>query len=284
MASIDRLGWAAGQLLRVYGARLGVRTNDATELEALAARYPPYWVPARGQVVAHLVSARFALPARREGLRNYHLLYDGPMRISRTLDRDELLETFESHLHRLVAASASKVFIHAGVVGWKGKAIVLPGRTLAGKTSLVAALMRAGAEYYSDEYAVVDREGRVHPYPKRLGIRQPERIEQQLTAPNLLGGSVGSRPLPVGMILFTRYREGAGWKPRELMATQGALKLLEFCVSTLRVPQTAVETVKRMADGALTLRTTRGEADQVINQILGLSDRSAARPLGIGPD
>jgi hypothetical protein len=42
--------------------------------------------------------------------------------------------------------------------------MVLPGKSFAGKTTLVAALVRAGAEYWSDEYAVLDANGDVHPY------------------------------------------------------------------------------------------------------------------------
>ena len=64
-----------------------------------------------------------------------------------------------------------RVFVHAGVVGWKGRALVLPGTSFAGKTTLVAELVRAGATYYSDEYAVVDEQGRVHPYPRDLQMR-----------------------------------------------------------------------------------------------------------------
>ena len=62
--------------------------------------------------------------------------------------------------------------MHAGVVGWNGRALLLPGRTLSGKTTLVAELLRAGATYYSDELAVLDARGRVHPFPKPLAIRE----------------------------------------------------------------------------------------------------------------
>ena len=60
-----------------------------------------------------------------------------------------------------------RVFVHAGVVAWRGRALVLPGTSFAGKTTLVAELVRAGAIYYSDEYAVLDEQGRVHPYSAR---------------------------------------------------------------------------------------------------------------------
>src|SRR5277367_3536052 len=42
--------------------------------------------------------------------------------------------------------------VHAGAVLWRGRALLLPGGTHAGKSSLVTELLRRGATYYSDEY------------------------------------------------------------------------------------------------------------------------------------
>ena len=64
------------------------------------------------------------------------------------------------------------VVVHAGVVTVKGKALLLPGRSRTGKTTLTAALVRAGAAYYSDEFALLGRDGQVHPYRRPLAIRQ----------------------------------------------------------------------------------------------------------------
>jgi hypothetical protein len=252
----------------VYGARFGVRTNEPADLALLEERFPPKWRRIPNGVVDRLISVRFAAPPRRPGVRNYHLLYDGSVRLARTLERDELLGTFESYLHRLVAETSPKVFIHAGVVGWQGRAIVLPGRTLAGKTTLVAALMRAGAEYYSDEYAVVDREGMVHPYPKPLGMRQPESIKQTNHSAQELGGRVGRKSLPVGAVIVSRFREGATWRPRRLSAGRAVLALLEHCASAQRSPGDAVETAKKMVSSAVLLKGTRGEADELAPLLL----------------
>jgi len=83
-----------------------------------------------------------------------------------------VFEAFETDLQLYVAEMAPRrLFVHAGVVGWRGQAIIIPGRTFTGKTTLVAALVKAGATYYSDEYAVLDVRGRVHPYARPLGIR-----------------------------------------------------------------------------------------------------------------
>ncbi len=78
---------------------------------------------------------------------------------------------------RLLVASHSKefVFLHAGVVAWKGKCVLFPADSHEGKTTLVAALISKGAVYYSDDYAIIDSEGLVHPFPRKLSIRDRDR-------------------------------------------------------------------------------------------------------------
>ena len=44
--------------------------------------------------------------------------------------------------------SRQMLFVHAGVVGWRGLAIVIPGRSHTGKSTLVAELVWRGAVYY----------------------------------------------------------------------------------------------------------------------------------------
>ncbi len=84
-------------------------------------------------------------------------------------------DAFESNLRLLVAEFAPRrVFIHAGVVARNGAAIILPGKSFSGKTTLVKELIRAGAVYYSDEYAVLDSWGRVHPFLRPLEVRSDE--------------------------------------------------------------------------------------------------------------
>ena len=89
----------------------------------------------------------------------YELFEDADLAIgSRSLRH--VLESFATRLKAYIAEMARRrVFVHAGAVGWHGKAIIIPGRSMSGKTSLVRELVRAGAIYYSDEYAVLDLQG-----------------------------------------------------------------------------------------------------------------------------
>jgi hypothetical protein len=188
--------------------------------------------------------------------------------VARSPDLDLILEILESDLQISVAEAAPRVFIHAGVVGWQGKAILIPGRSFSGKTTLVAELVKAGADYYSDEYAIVDQRGRVHPYPKPLSIREGAGNRQKKYPVEALGGKLGVRPLPLGLVVITRYEPGAEWRPESLSAGPGILELLANTVSARREPERALDTFKNFFPGARFLKGARGEAKETVPLIL----------------
>jgi len=268
MEKIDRLGWTAGFAFRSYGVRVGVRVTDAGVLERLRSHLPPGWKPAKSPVVQHLYSLVVGRGSR-PNVRGFNLLYRNTVRLVRSLDLDQVFEVFESDLHLHVAELAHRrVFIHAGVVGWKGQAILMPGRSLSGKTTLVAELLRAGASFYSDEYAVLDLQGRVHPYPRALAIREESSSKQTRRTPEALGAVVGARPLPVGLVVVSNYKVGAKWRPRSLSPGQGALALLDNTVSIRREPEKALPALTRAVSRAPVLAGVRGEAKETVDLIL----------------
>ena len=227
MQRVDRLGWAVGFSIKSYGVRIGIRSNDPACLKRVRKHLPYGWELSSSPFVERLYSVLVGLQGTQGNVRRFNLLYGDHIRLARSLDLSQVFETFESDLRLFVAELARRrVFVHAGVVGWKGKAIVVPGRSFSGKTSLVAELVRAGATYYSDEYAVFDSRGRVHPFPKPLEIREAGEVRQSKITVETLGGQTGTRPLPVGLVVMTQFREGARWRPRKLSAGKGVLELL----------------------------------------------------------
>jgi hypothetical protein len=179
------------------------------------------------------------------------------------------LGILDAELRMHIALHAPQhVFVHAGVVGVGERAIVLPGRSFAGKTTLVAALVRAGAEYWSDEYAVLDADGLVHPYPKPLSVRiNATRVTDERPIESL-GGRAGDRPLPVALIAFTNYRPGSAWALHHCTVGQGAVKLLEHSIAARSRPEQVLAAVRRAATDAAILEGDRGEADQAASALL----------------
>jgi hypothetical protein len=158
--------------------------------------------------------------------------------------------------------------VHAGVVGWKDRAILIPGLSHSGKSTLVNQLIRAGATYYSDEYAVLDSRGRVHPYPRPLGMRSPGSDRGEKVNAEDLGATIGSKPLRVGLVLSTRFKEGARWRPKEITHGKGVLELMSNTVAARSQPERALTVLPAALKSARILKGVRGEAGEIVELIL----------------
>ncbi len=285
MDKIDRLGWAAGIAFTAYGLSVGIRVSDRSVLERVVALLPPGWKPAPSPTVQRLYSLIAGGPTNRVGVRRFNILYADAARLVRTRDLEVALRQLELDLELYVADRARRrTFVHAGVVGWNGRAIIIPGPSGSGKSTLVRALVQAGATYYSDEFAVLDERGRVHPYPIPPVIQRGQdgapavrgRVEE-------IGGVVGTRPLSVGLVLVTRYAGPAGFRPRSISAGRAVLELLANTLPARRRPERVLGTLAQAVSQALLLRGTRGEADETVRQVLGSHlVRCEDRPVSTG--
>jgi hypothetical protein len=269
MQKLDRLGWAAGISIHAYGRRIGVRTNEPAILDRVAELLPPGWEPSYSPLVDHLFSLRVGAFVPGARVRNFHLLYGGFTRHARSMHIEEVLHALEQQLHLYVAEHASnRVFVHAGVVGWQGRAILLPGASGAGKSTLVAALLRAGATYYSDEYAVLDREGLVHPFARKLSIRSADGTAARRCGPEQFGSAAGQESLPVGLVAVSHYHPGVCWRPRPLAHGQAVLALLQHTLPAQFDPEGSLRVLTQALRPALVLKGARGAADETAKQLL----------------
>jgi hypothetical protein len=224
------------------------------------------------------ISPQYSLIHRETAKLSYRLYRSG-RRLFACADRAEFLHRFASILSLYVAeASRKRTFVHAGVVGWGDRAILIPGRSFAGKTTLVAELVRAGAVYYSDEFAVIDKQGMVYPYARPLQVRENGSRHQTERPVEDFGGIAGRDPLPVGLVIVSRYKPEAHWRPRQISPGVGLLKILDNTVSARRAPAVAMSTLKQVVSNALIVRGVRGEASQVVDWIAAHFAISAAFP------
>lgn len=270
MRAIDRLGWAAGGSFTAYGVRFGVRVSEREVLDHVADHLPPLCRPAPSDIVERLYSLVVGGIGPQPNIRRFNLLYANATRLTRTLELQTALEAFGSDLQLYVAESSPRrLFVHSGVVGWRGQAILFPGRSFSGKSSLAAELVKAGATYYSDEYAVLDARGRIHPYPRPLSERETGRSGKSIKySPEMLGGRSGVHPLPAGLVVVTRYRPGARWRPRRLSTGAGVLALLANTVSVRRQPERTMAMLRRVIEGTRVIQSSRGEACEIVESIL----------------
>jgi hypothetical protein len=181
----------------------------------------------------------------------------------------QLFDALAQHTEQLTALRAQDcLFVHAGVVGWQRQAILIPGRSMTGKTTLVKALIEAGATYYSDEFAVLDKAGLVHPYPRPLSIRGHNGQPGRKTPVEALGRQAGVEPLPVGLVFVTEYQPEAAWRPRKLTPGQALLALMDNTVAARREPAYSMPILKQAVTGAIALKSKRGEAGAIVPALL----------------
>jgi len=267
MAKVDSLKWPAALSTISFGVRIGVRANNSEYLDQVLACLPPGWKPSSSSNVERIYSVV-------AGARRINRIYCDGTEIAKSRDLKRMLDALESELQLFVAEYAPRrVFIHAGVVGWRGKAIIIPGRSYSGKTTLVKEFVQAGATYYSDEYAVLDSKGLVHPYPRTLGVRETDAFDQTKHTIESLGGVVGRKPLPVGMVIVSQFKKKAKWRPQRLSAGQGTLALLANAVGVRREPELTLAALQQLAPGAEILKGNRGEAKPMVDSILRNWDR-----------
>jgi hypothetical protein len=236
--------------------------SPASAWGRLADYLPPGSQPAPRAATAH--SYTLTLPGSHGAAGT---LWRGDTCLAHTADESILLSVLETDLLILLSeTAASRIFIHAGVVTWQGRAIILPGPSGCGKSNLVAALVRAGAQYYSDECAVLDSYGRVYPYARPLTPRTPSGSKTRL-GPKL---PANPGPVPPGLVAFCRFEAGALWQPRRLTRGQGALGLLERATSARTQPAATVSAVSQVVVQAPVFAGSRDEAASVANHLLDL--------------
>jgi hypothetical protein len=189
----------------------------------------------------------------------------------RTSRIERLARWLQSDIDLQVATHAREgLFVHAGVVGWRGHAILIPGRTMTGKSSLVAALVRQGARYYSDEYAVIDDGGRVHPYTRPLSLRNGAAPDQTGLVGTL--GGAEREPLPVTLIVSSVYQEEAPWCPATVTGARAVLSLIDNTVLAASAPTRTIRLAARLASRVVTLQGPRPEAAVVAPRLLQFVD------------
>lgn len=249
---------------QAFGVNIGIRSGGAFDLRKMSDRlsdiFPNGFQKIKKSEVVHL----YSIVEKGAGAFG---LYKNEEEIFVKTTENCLIEYLESHLRSTVAELAiGKVFIHAGVVGWNERAIVIPGSSFAGKTTLVVELVKRGAVYFSDEYAVLDEQGLVYPYPKKLSIRGIIDDYRQLDfTVEELNGKRGVKPLPVGAVLLTEYQKGSRAKIKVQSRGRGLLEILRHSFALRQNPESVLSVLSEMVKYAIILQVKRGEVIEFVD-------------------
>ena len=235
MGNLAGLHQAQDIAFESFGVRLRVTADAPEVLERIPALLPPDAQPCAPAAA----QGSLEIPARPDG--SYDFMIDGSP-VTKGIDLSFALTLLEAQLRIYVGLNApNRIFVQA--------------------------LVRAGAIYYSDEFAVLDERGLVHPFAKPVSVRDGDQIQSDHDI-ELFGGIAGKEPLEVGAAVFTKYRPGAEWSPTELPPGRGALAMFSNSLAAMKRSEEVMRTIKHAVEGALLLEGERGEADLVAQALL----------------
>ena len=181
-----------------------------------------------------------------------------------------LNSTIRAHV---AAKTNSWIFVHAGVVEWRGRAIILPGQSHHGKSTLVSELIRIGAGYMSDEFAILDEDGFVHPFDRDLAMRYSGEVQVDVP-PDEFGSKRITGSLPVGMVLFTKFSEAGAWGPEKISIGNGILAAIPQVIPVSFNTKFALKVLNTTFNRAIIIKSDRGEAKETAPRILEYFDES----------
>lgn len=190
-----------------------------------------------------------------------------PMAAGFRIEEDALVATVGPGLEALMAFLEQQIrvrfmeakpalhWLHAGAVERQGRAVVLPGATLRGKSTLVAVLCSRGWRYLSDEAAPIDLDaGEVFPFPQTLAMRVSPGVKLDAGAAARLGkrevrfadAEVSRGPALLQAIVFPEYD---GHSKAQLIPFSAGSALHELIRTSINFRDQATTTLPRL--GAL---------------------------------
>jgi hypothetical protein len=156
----------------------------------------------------------------------------------------------------LADKSQGGALFHAAAVHWRKRAVVLPGKIGAGKTTLACWLVAQGLGYLSDEFVFIQSGGdRLNAFPRPLNVKQSAMqvvkpyFRKTGTNETILEGKFSSLVPPerlspqevvskasAGMLLFPDFQPGSEFRLERLTASDAGLALMQTVLNLRNLP------------------------------------------------
>lgn len=164
------------------------------------------------------------------------------------------------------------VAVHSALVRIDGVVLALPGPSHAGKSTLCGAVLEAGGEVLSDEYALVAADARlVRGWPRRV------RLRGGLTRPRRVGMALGGEVPQVDLIALVAY-EASCEAPLEVTTLPPAELVTGVLANTVCAasrPRFAFDAVVAWCRSVPGVAGRRGEAEAALRALVERARDSA---------
>jgi hypothetical protein len=180
--------------------------------------------------------------------------------------------------------------LHASAVAMGGRCVAFPGTKGSGKSTLAAALVAAGAEFVTDDYAPLEQASwQLWPVPYAPGIKhgswRPLRGRYPALAAQPVHELAGlriryleleparmaplDRGLPVAALVFPRFKPGAALRQRRINPAEALAGLCHANSLLAREPEVLADTL-RWLEATPAYRLSYGDLDRAIEWVLPL--------------
>lgn len=258
--------------INCLGVRLGVRSNNLSLFKEVKENLAEILPVSQDEITDGKVEHWISIVKGEENKKEFTVYKDEEF-TARNFSKEIIYDLIVSKIRATVAEFASDyVFLHAGAVSCEGKAIIIPGKSRMGKTTLVTELIKRGCEYLSDEFAVIDKKGLVHPFAKKLSVRGIIDEHRQIDVDiERYGAVAGKKPVPIGFVLVAEYKlSKRKIKPAIKINTSGAgvMSAVSNSISVRRNPKFVLEVLSNVVNQAVVLEASRGEAAEFAEFLL----------------
>jgi hypothetical protein len=189
----------------------------------------------------------------------------------------------------VVEASSTRLLFHGGGVQSGDVGVLLPAPSGSGKSTLVAALVRSGLHYLSDEVMALTCPGaQLLPYPKPLTIKrgsfsvladlQPQTApewapfvgeEWSVVADRIAPGAIGT-PCQLGLVVVPRYTPDARTRLRLMPAAESFLALAVNSLNMDALGSQGAELLGSLVEGCPCYELELSDVDVACRLVLGL--------------
>ncbi|HEX9246429.1 MAG TPA: hypothetical protein VGA35_09720 [bacterium] len=212
------------------GHQVAVGSDTHEVLAGLESMYSAMIVPAAGRAVRTLVVSGNG--------GSYRITGDTAFQVADGSLSDVLRCLRFSVIQGLMQARPDLLWFHAGAAAADGRAILLLGPRGRGKSTLIVSLCARGWSYLSDDVVPLNpASSRAVPFPLTPARREfpgQEMPADWLRSPTkvdvpLPSRSLGRHPVPVGALVFPKYRIGAPARLSPCPPAEAAAELLQHC-------------------------------------------------------
>ncbi len=250
-----------------HGLKCRLSFDDFNLFEKLVRLLPPFNEISKVEKAEQM----FKLITRATGKINGLYLNDERILEFKELD-ETVFEAIESkiQLSLAVVLPPRRYFLHAGAVAFNNIGIIIPGSSFSGKTTLTKEFLKAGAEYYSDDCAVIDSFGNLYPYSKTLSVRNNSQ-ESEIVKAVSIGAVTGRESVPVRLVILTEYKKKYTWESRKISEGEIVLELsknLFYPASMTLYPSETFQALANIVNDSKILCGKRGEAAEVVKIVL----------------